>query len=215
MLERSRHDDLCTFKMSAEVKKRRSWGKSLQRDAVTVLDGNGLKDTLKKLEEEARENKSRIKETLKVYNNGDSNTNPPSLSSLELQQPELMSNDRLVDALTKIKVPIPVYPDGSPSRERLLYLYRTYVLPRPQRARRQWRQARRRGKRKNDGQVYKADASIAQDCWENGDVVEDMEVEAESLKDISRTRLVWFFLFENSRPSIMDMYHVDESSSSM
>jgi len=66
-----------------------------------------------------------------------------SLSSLDLQQPELMSNERLVEALAKIKVPIPVYSDGSPSRERLLYLYRTYILPQPQRVRHQWRRKAR------------------------------------------------------------------------
>lgn len=72
---------------------------------------------------------------------------------MDLQQPELMSDERLVEALKRIKVPIPVYADGQPSRERLLYLYKTNVWPQPQRERQQWRRRRRRNDNWEDGGV--------------------------------------------------------------
>lgn len=56
-------------------------------------------------------------------------------NSVDLQHPEMLSTEQLMDLLSHYKVPIPVYSDGSPSRERVLYLYRKHVLPRPQRLR--------------------------------------------------------------------------------
>ena len=58
---------------------------------------------------------------------------PDDSEGVDLQQPELLSSEALVRVLAERKVPIPVYPDGKPSRERLVYLFRRHVTPRPQR----------------------------------------------------------------------------------
>lgn len=59
-------------------------------------------------------------------------TNPESIiiKSKGLQHPERMSCETLIYHLTRMKV---VYPNEKHTRERLLYLFRTYVLPQPQR----------------------------------------------------------------------------------
>lgn len=53
--------------------------------------------------------------------------------TVDLQQPELMSTENLTRILTERKVPIPVYGNGTASRERLLFLFRKHIVPRPQR----------------------------------------------------------------------------------
>ncbi len=100
--------------MTEKIGKRRSWGKAKRREDITIINREGMEDILQKIDEEDKE---KIK-----------------ITEIDLQYPELMSNEVLTKALKRIKVPIPVYPDGSPSRERLLYLYKLNVLPRPQRS---------------------------------------------------------------------------------
>lgn len=117
------HFDLST-KMSASTatgtaqKEKRSWGRTKHRE-VTVVNQEKIEETLHSLAEEA------AKKAEFIPDEASRNT--------DLQFPELMSDDALIAALKAIKVPIPVYSDGRPSRERLLYLYKTNVLPRPQR----------------------------------------------------------------------------------
>lgn len=112
--------------------KKRSWGKSRQREEVTIINREKLEETLQTLAEEAK----KCKTTSILSNKATTST---STGEMDLQYPELMSDESLVTALKRIKVPIPVYPDGRPSRERLLHLYRTNILPRPQRSRRKRR----------------------------------------------------------------------------
>lgn len=103
--------------------RRRAWGRPKHRDAITLVDEMEI-DLAEKESRELKRNSS--------------NAEP------DLQHPEIMSNDELIAILGKMKVPIPVYPNGDPSRERLLYLFRRHVTPRPQRTRRMER-SRRRG----------------------------------------------------------------------
>ena len=126
--------DLFVPKMaSAEnTKVKRRWGKTRNRDKITIVDRMEIEDTLQKFAEEVKSFKERHEATSTHKQNHE----------LDLQQPELMSDFALVEALKKIKVPIPVYADGRPSRERLLYLFRQHVIPRPQ------RQSRRPGRRR-------------------------------------------------------------------
>ena len=161
--------------MSVELKKRR-WGKARPRVNVTVINKADLEDTLQKLEEEVKERKSR---PIVTSQQSSENLKSTLFTGIDLQQPQLMSNERLIEALRKIKVPIPVYLDGSPSRERLLYLYRTYVLPQPQRSKQQWgRKKRLRGKRRNNGGMVVVDQiGKGEDCWGNDESCEKMEVE--------------------------------------
>lgn len=100
--------------------KRRSWGKTTHRE-ITVINREKIEETLKTIAEETKKCQATSDESNR------------SVGIVDLQYPELMSNDSLITALKRIKVPIPVYSDGKPSRERLLYLYRMNVLPRPQR----------------------------------------------------------------------------------
>lgn len=159
--------------VGVELPKKRRWGKARTRDSVTVIGNNELEDSLQKLEEERKERKSLVIATSQEHNDSGS-IKSTSFGVLDLQQPQLMSNERLIEALKKINVPIPVYPDGSPSRERLLYLYRTFVLPQPQRNKQQWGRRRFRGKRKNNGEMINSGKG---DWWENGDNVEGMAVD--------------------------------------
>lgn len=139
-------------KMSvAELKvKKRSWGKTRRREKVVVINREEIEETLQNFAKECRESKSKIQLTSQQNHEKSGCVVPVGM---DLQQPELMSNERLIEALKRIKVPIPVYADGSPSRERLLYLYKTNVLPRPQRNKQQWgrRGRRRRGRSNGDG----------------------------------------------------------------
>lgn len=124
--------DLFVRKMASAEKAKRRWGKTRHRDKITIVDRMEIEDTLQKFAEEVKSFKERDEVA----------STPKQNHELDLQQPELMSNFTLVEALKKIKVPIPVYADGRPSRERLLYLYRQHVMPRPQ------RQGRRPGRRR-------------------------------------------------------------------
>ena len=116
--------------MSEEVKKR-SWGRTRPRANVTVINGEEIEETLQGIEEECKK---------RALTSQSEQAKPVSQSvGINLQQPELLNNERLIEALRKVKVPIPVYSDGRPSRERLLFLYRTNVLPKPQRKRQIWK----------------------------------------------------------------------------
>lgn len=116
--------------MSEKVK--RSWGKGRQREEVTIINREKIEETLQTLVEEAKKCKT-------ASNSSNKATTGTRTDEMDLQYPELMSDESLVTALKRIKVPIPVYPNGRPSRERLLHLYRTNILPRPQRNRRKRR----------------------------------------------------------------------------
>ena len=109
--------------MTSAEKAKRRWGKTRNRDKITIVDRMEIEETLQKFAEEVKSFKERHEVA----------STPKQNHELDLQQPELMSDFALVEALKKIKVPIPVYADGRPSRERLLYLYRQHVMPRPQR----------------------------------------------------------------------------------
>lgn len=121
--------------MASTEKSKRRWGKTRNREKITVVDQMEIEVTLQKFAEEVKSFKERHEEALTSKQD----------CELDLLQPELMSDFSLVEALKKIKVPIPVYADGRPSRERLLYLFRQHVIPRPQRQSR--RPARRRDRK--------------------------------------------------------------------
>lgn len=117
--------------MSAPKLKKRSWGRSkLKETCVTIVDQTTIEQTLQTLAEQSKKPPTVARE--------EKTTN----TTFDLKYPELMSNDDLMAALKLVKVPIPVYADGRPSRERLLHLYKTNVMPRPQRNR--WRNRKRR-----------------------------------------------------------------------
>lgn len=96
--------------------KRRSWGKCRQKEKVLCIDHMDVAELTKT-------NKS-------TYNRS---------RSEDLQHPELMSNQTIVDHLSEMKI---VITDRELSRERLFYLFRKHVSPKPQRSS-FWR--RRRG----------------------------------------------------------------------
>lgn len=99
--------------------KKRAWGKTKNR-------GKGPPET-----EAVESDVEMVGEPVKriKLSNEEKNTQ----HSIDLQHPELMSDSVLVEALSSIKVPIPIYSDGRPSRERLIYLFKEHVTPRPQR----------------------------------------------------------------------------------
>ena len=162
--------------MAAQKLKRRSWGKTKQREEVTIINREKIEETLQKISEESKKSQAILEES----NNA---AISKSSTAIDLQYPELMSNDALVAALKRIKVPIPVYPDGTPSRERLMYLYKTNVLPRPQRNR--WRTGRRRRNAlKGDGSgPMEVDQQDTDAGWDNNADVEQQ-----------RKRCVHFFI---------------------
>ena len=107
-----------------EPKKRRAWGKPRQREKIASVDNMEVDDVVGQsavVDHDVRD------------------------VEIDLQHPEMMKTERLVEILTGMKVPIPVYPDRSPSRERLVYLFRKHVTPRPQRQGLRGRKQRRRG----------------------------------------------------------------------
>lgn len=106
--------------MVMEKTKKRAWGKTRHRGRKPPSESED-DSTLVPLSEPIKK--------VKTFEE------PDTLIQIDLQHPELMSNDFLVKALGNIKVPIPIYPDGTPSRERLIYLFKKHVTPQPQRAR--------------------------------------------------------------------------------
>jgi hypothetical protein len=129
--------------------RKRSWGCRTKQKEVIIINQEKIEKTLQ-LAAEAKKREVVLKEST-IEGTGES----------DLQYPELMSNDTLIAALKRIQVPIPVYPDGSPSRERLLYLFKTNVMPRPQRSRRK----RLRGSQSNHGVEDKGDIAMEVDDW--------------------------------------------------
>ena len=98
----------------ASAPRKRAWGRSKHRNEITVVD---------EMEIELAEKESR--ECKKIRSD----------AKHGLHHPELMTNDELIAVLQKMRVPVPVYPDGNPNRERLVFLFRRHVTPRPQRTR--------------------------------------------------------------------------------
>ncbi len=94
--------------------KRRSWGKARHRDKVDPMDVDQIVEQIKQADTKPA-------------------VAPSTDDSTDLQHPELLSDDRLVEVLAGMRVQVPVYSDGRPSRERLIYLFRKHVTPRPQR----------------------------------------------------------------------------------
>lgn len=108
--------------MSDEKPRKRAWGKTKNRGKrPPALEA--VEDDVEILGEPVKR--------IKLSNDGEENAQ----HSIDLQHPELMSDSVLVKALTNIKVPIPIYSDGTPSRERLIHLFKKHVTPRPQRTR--------------------------------------------------------------------------------
>ena len=154
-----------------QTKAKRRWGKSRHREKITIVDRMEIEETLQKFASEVKERHS-------VAPSPDQEKE----ETVDLQQPELMTDFALVEALKKIKVPIPVYSDGTPSRERLLYLFRQHVLPRPQRARRGRRLSGRR--RERIGRRVDGQAEAMASCKLDDPQRESMEVdEAEGSND--------------------------------
>ena len=109
--------------MASQIKvRRRQWGKCREKEKILILENMDLEipDPIDKgIGEKKR----------------DGDGGKSSEKSLDLQHPEMLSNQSLTDILTKHHIPIPVYSDGHPSRERLLYLFHIHIQPRPQRLR--------------------------------------------------------------------------------
>lgn len=141
-------------KMASAEKVKRRWGKTRNRDKITIVDRMEIEDTLQKFAEEVKSFKERHEAA----------STPKQNHEVDLQQPELMSDFALVEALKKIKVPIPVYADGRPSRERLLYLFRQHVIPRPQRQSRRPGRRRERKLRRIGGQTETSASSKAKEA---------------------------------------------------
>ena len=97
------------------TQKRRSWGKR-HKGKVISLDQMDIEELTK------------LQTSKRIHSSDNSS------SAEDKQHPELMSNQALVNRLSEMKVAIPVYSDGQPSRERLLYLFWKHVTPKPQRS---------------------------------------------------------------------------------
>lgn len=157
--------ELLCQNMAAKEKAKRRWGKSRHREKITIVDRMEIEDTLQKFAEEVKSFKER-RDAVPT----------PKNHELDLQHPELMSDFTLVEALKKIKVPIPVYSDGTPSRERLIYLFRQHVTPRPQRQtqhqRRRDRKLKRFGNQAETSTSYKMN-EVEHDAMEVDATTED------------------------------------------
>ena len=106
--------------MADEKRRKRAWGKTKNR-------GKGPPE-VETMESDTDTSREPVKK-IKLMSNEETNNK----HAIDLQYPELMTDSTLVTMLSNIKVPIPVYPDGTPSRERLIYLFKKHVTPQPQR----------------------------------------------------------------------------------
>ncbi len=99
------------------VQKKRSWGRTVQRETINIVGNMEIEtqDTL-----------------VNIHIKNDA-ASQEGESTIDLQHPELLDTDSLVNLLKERRVPIPVYENGSASRERLIFLFRKHVVPRPQR----------------------------------------------------------------------------------
>ena len=134
--------------------KRRSWGKARSREKIAVIDQMEV-DVLMKESSRSADKRAACVDT----------------SDIDLQHPELMASDTLTAILSQRRVPIPVYEDGNPSRERLVYLFKKHVTPQPQRDS-YWRRPGRRGwrkKRRTDETPMEVDDTGAGDWVLNSD----------------------------------------------
>ena len=117
-------------KMAAETEKRekrRSWGKSRHREKIAIIDRMEVEEPLKQVHLPHTAAKS---------------------DEIDLQHPEFIRDEQLIEALSRLKVPIPVHSGGEPSREQLIDLFRRHVTPKPQREQskgREWHRRRRKG----------------------------------------------------------------------
>lgn len=114
--------------------KRRAWGKTRHREKVVPMEVEEVGELVRSV---------------------------ASPGKTDLQHPELLTDDRLIEVLAGMRVQIPVYADGKPSRERLIYLFRKHVTPRPQRL-------RQRSKRKG-GQWWKEVMEVDPDPQQESD----------------------------------------------
>ena len=104
---------------------KRRWGKTRQKEKIHVFDQAHTQQLISSAIKERSKLEQSDTHVDKALKNSD---------KVDLQHPELLSNSTLVETLTQRRVPIPVYQDGTPSRERLLHLFRKHVTPRPQRS---------------------------------------------------------------------------------
>lgn len=136
---------------SEKVAKKRAWGKPRQREKIAIID----RIELMEVDEPPKETP---------------NVNPrPKTHEIDLQHPELLGTETMVEILSEMRVLIPVYPDGEPSRERLIYLFRKHVTPRPQRTRERGRGWVRKRRRLGDDSVMEVGGSSWDDWTGNSD----------------------------------------------
>ena len=151
--------------------KRRSWGKARSREKIAVIDQMEV-DVLMKESSRSADKRATCVDT----------------SDIDLQHPELMASDTLTAILSQRRVPIPVYEDGKPSRERLIYLFKKHVTPQPQRDS-YWRRPGRRGwrkRRRTDETPMEVDNTGAGDWVLNSD--EDTPVQRKRWADLYLVR---------------------------
>ena len=148
--------------MSDERPRKRAWGKTKNRGKET--SGANLVDSPT---ESCGEAVKRIKLSEEPAQQG---------LSVDLQHPERMDDATLVAVLSNIKVPIPVYSDGAPSRERLIYLFKKHVTPQPQRT---FTRSRRLGRRQygaGGNEPHRAMDIDSHDCAETSNTAASTSV---------------------------------------
>ena len=155
--------------MASKAVKKRAWGKSKEQDKVTIIENMELELPDKPKLDDSR---TVIDEDRKEVT--------------DLQHPEMLSNERLVKVLSEMKVPIPVYQNGSPSRDRLIYLFRKYVMPRPQRKRR----PKIRHKELSDLMSTSESVQLETMEWERSESVKLSCLATEGDSSLQRKRLV-------------------------
>lgn len=131
--------------------KKRCWGKS-NREKINIIENMEL-EILDEVDCSSTSDLSAQANHMTISDNNDAN--------IDLQHPELLTNAQMVDLFTERRVPVPVYEDGSYSRERLLFLFRKHILPKPQR-----KKLRSRNQRYKDEIYHKKDGSETME-WTN------------------------------------------------
>ena len=153
--------------MASKAVKKRAWGKSKEQDKITIIENMELELPDKPKLDDSR---TVIDEDRKEV--------------IDLQHPEMLSNERLVKVLSEMKVSIPVYQNGSPSRERLIYLFHKHVIPRPQRKKR----PKIRHKELSDWMSTSESVQLETMEWERSDKLSCLATEGDST--LQRKRLV-------------------------
>ena len=133
--------------------RRKSWGKSHRKDRQVIAITDQMEIDVEPVKVAA------------IASRVATSAADPRGDGLDLQQPELLSSEALVRVLSERRVPIPVYPDGKPSRERLVHLFRRHVTPRPQRegGARAWRG---RGKRRRPEEAMEVEVGSRSALWD-------------------------------------------------